>query len=38
MLIECLKNTDTSDRIEANLRLMQGSFKKGRKGERRRNT
>ena len=38
LLIECLKNTDTSDRIEANLRLTQGSFKKGRKGERRRNT
>ena len=34
--IDCLKNTDTSDRIEANLGLTQGSFKKGRKGERRR--
>jgi hypothetical protein len=36
--INCLTNTDTSDRIEANLGLTQGSFKKGRKGERRRNT
>ena len=33
--IECLRNTDTAERIEANLGLTQGSFKKGRKGERR---
>ena len=36
--IDCLQNTNTSDCIEANLGLTQGSFKKGRKGERRRNT
>jgi hypothetical protein len=37
--IDCLtKNTDTSDLNEANLGLTQGSFKKGKKGERRKNT
>jgi hypothetical protein len=33
--IKCLKNTDTAERIEANLGLTHGSFKKGRKEERR---
>jgi hypothetical protein len=33
--IKCLRNTDTSERIEANLGLTHGSFKKGRKEERR---
>jgi hypothetical protein len=31
MWIKCLKNTDTAERIEANLGLKHGSFKKGRK-------
>ena len=34
-VINCLRNTDTAERIEANLRLTHGSFKKGRKEERR---
>ena len=33
--IECLRDPDTSEHIEAKLGLMHGSFKKGRKGERR---
>ena len=33
--IDCLKNTDTAERIEANFGLTHGSFKKGRKEERR---
>ena len=33
--IECLRNTDTAERIEANLGLTHGSFKKGKKEERR---
>jgi hypothetical protein len=36
--IDCLTNTDTSDRIEMNSGQTQGSFKNGRKGERRKNT
>jgi hypothetical protein len=32
----CLRNTDTTERIEANLGLTHGTFKKGRKEERRR--
>jgi hypothetical protein len=34
--IDCLRNTDTAERIKANLGLMHGSFKKGRKEDRRR--
>ena len=33
--IDCLKNTDTAERIEANFGLMHRSFRKGRKEERR---
>ena len=33
--INCLRNTDTAERIEVNLGLTHGSFKKGRKEERR---
>ena len=33
--IECLRNPDTAERIETNLRLTHGSFKKGRTEERR---
>jgi hypothetical protein len=33
--IDCLRNTDTAEGIEANLGLRHGSFKKGRKEERR---
>ena len=33
--IDCLRNTDTAERIEANLGLTRGSFKKGRREERR---
>ena len=33
--INCLRNTDTAKRIEANLGLTHGSFKKGRKEKRR---
>jgi len=34
--IDCLRNTDTAERIEANLGLTHGTFKKGRKEDRRR--
>ena len=33
--IECLKNPDAAELIEANLDLKDGSFKRGRKGKRR---
>jgi hypothetical protein len=33
--IDCLRNTDTAERIETNLGLTHGTFKKGRKEERR---
>jgi hypothetical protein len=34
--IDCLRNTDTAERIEANLGLTHGTFKKGRKEDKRR--
>ena len=33
--IECLRDPDTAERIETNVGLMHRSFKKGRKGQRR---
>jgi hypothetical protein len=36
--MECLRNTDTAECIETNLRLTHGAFKKGRKEERRKKT
>jgi hypothetical protein len=38
--IDCLRNTETAERIEENLGLTHGTFKKGRKEEdrRRKNT
>jgi hypothetical protein len=33
---DCLRNTDITERVEANLGLTHGTFKKGRKEDRRR--